>query len=261
MNIALDTDIGSDIDDTMALLLCLRLPELSVKAVTTVYGQVGIRAKIAKKLLDLAGVDIPVAVGESTPISSPMRIWHAGIEGQGILDEDEMRAPPSACGVLPDAVDLLARTARECEQDLDVVAIGPLTNLARAIQRDPEFRSNVRCIWAMIGGVTYPDRPPDRAFAPGEAFIARASHNVRCDVGAARIILESGIPVVMVGNDVTTRCRIDLPGIDKIKQHGGDVDQAVVRMMRTWLQYRSELFGRPVTWTCLHDALVVAEAY
>jgi purine nucleosidase len=112
----------------------------------------------------------------------------------------------------------------------------------------------------MIGGITYPNPPPARPLRAGDAFIARKSHNVRCDVGAARIVLESGIPVVMIGNDVTTRVRFHESDIQRVESGGAAVNKAVMALMRSWLAYRSRCFRRLVTWTCLHDALVVAEA-
>jgi len=261
MHAILDTDIGSDIDDAMALLLCLRLADLRPRAITTVYGKVELRARIAKKLVDLAGVDVPVAVGECMPISSPMGIWHTGEEGRGLLEPNEVARPVEGLGIHFDAVQLLIELAAEGPAPLDIIAIGPLTNIARAIQREPRFAEQVGRIWAMIGGISYPDTPPDRPLAPGEAFIAQASHNVRCDVGATRIVLESGIPVTMVGNDVTTRVRFNAADIQGVEGEGSTLNRAVMSLMRVWLAYRAQLFGRPVTWTCLHDALVVAEAY
>lgn len=260
MKLLLDTDIGSDIDDALALLLCLHLPDISLKAVTTVYGNVELRAKIAKKLLRLVGLEIPVAIGEAEPLSSPMKIWHSGTEGKGILELEEVIAPAAESGVLPDAVDLMIRTARECSGELEIVSIGPLTNLATAIEKDPSFAKNVRRIWAMIGGITYPDTPPQRPLIPYEAFIAKPSHNVRCDVAAARVVLDSGVPLVMVGNDVTTRVRIRRFDLPRVEQEGSAFNSAVIKMMHVWLDYRSEIFERRVNWTCMHDALVVAEA-
>lgn len=260
MKLLLDTDIGSDIDDAMALLLALRLPNFALEAVTTVYGHVDLRAKIAKKLLDLDNRSVPVAKGRGKPIYSPYKIWHAGIEGQGILDEPEIRADCSSCGVLPDAVELMTQTARAHPGEIDIVSIGPLTNLARAIESDVSFKANVRRIWAMIGGISYPDPAPPR-LVPETAYVATASHNIKTDVGAARRVITSGIPIVMVGNDVTTRVRINLEGIARIERCPDALSTAVMRLMHIWLDYRSHLFGHPVEWTCLHDALVVAEAY
>jgi inosine-uridine nucleoside N-ribohydrolase len=156
---------------------------------------------------------------------------------------------------------LLIRVVSESRDPVEIVAIGPLTNVARAIERDPRFRTKICRIWAMIGGITYPNAPPTRPLAAGESFIARASHNIRCDVGATRIVLESGIPVVMVGNDVTTRVWFHESDIERVERVGGALNRAVMSLMRVWLAYRSRCFRRPITKTCLHDALVVAEAH
>lgn len=260
MPIILDTDIGSDIDDAMALLLCLRHSTADLRAVTTVYGQVELRAKIAARLLRLAALEVPVAVGVGSPISSPMAVWHTGTEGRGVLDDADFIAPTRDYGILPDAIQLLTETVREYPGEIDIVAIGPLTNIARAIQADRKFAASVRRIWAMMGGISFPAPAPNRPLMLGEWFVASSSHNLRCDIGAARVVLASGIPIVMVGNDVTTRVRIDLDGISRIENSADAVAMAIMRMMHVWLDYRSVVIRRQVTWTCLHDALVVAEA-
>ena len=75
MKILFDTDIGSDIDDALALLLLLRIPDVELIGVTTVYGCTDIRAKVAKKILDAAQRSVPVISGCGTPLGSPMPIW------------------------------------------------------------------------------------------------------------------------------------------------------------------------------------------
>ena len=83
--IILDTDIGTDVDDCLALALCLASPELKLAAVTTVYGDVRLRARIVLKLLALRDVnDVPVAAGAEKPLLDRVPIYWEGDEGQGI---------------------------------------------------------------------------------------------------------------------------------------------------------------------------------
>jgi purine nucleosidase len=259
MKFILDTDIGSDIDDAMALLLCLKLPDLELAAVTTVYNCPEIRAKIVKKMVDLAEADIPVGCGIGRPMDDIPFIWQTGLEGQGFLEETEFLSTLDADGIHEDGLELLVEAAKE-NPGIEVVSIGPLTNIAKAIQDDPGFKDCVSRIWTMIGGATYPNPIPEGGLRSGEWYHAKRSHNVHCDIEAAGIVLDSGIPVTMVGNDVTTKVKIDLEGIERIEKEGSLLNKGVVSMMRVWLDYRSRIFKRPVTWTCLHDALVVAEA-
>ena len=88
--IILDTDIGSDVDDCLALALCLASPELRLTAVTTVYGDVRLRARMVLKLLALRGVDdVPVAAGAEKPLLNRAPIHWEGHEGQGLLTPED----------------------------------------------------------------------------------------------------------------------------------------------------------------------------
>jgi purine nucleosidase len=91
----MDTDIGSDIDDALALLLLLHLQGVSLLGVTTVYGNVLLRAKIARRIIQAAGKDVPVVVGTGVPMDSPFPVWHTGEEGMGLITYDDIEAPPS----------------------------------------------------------------------------------------------------------------------------------------------------------------------
>jgi purine nucleosidase len=93
--ILVDTDIGSDIDDALALLLLLHLEDVALLGITTVYGNVALRAKIARRILEAAGQAVPVVVGTGVPMSSPLPVWHMGVEGVGLLNDDEAQAPSS----------------------------------------------------------------------------------------------------------------------------------------------------------------------
>ncbi len=112
MKILLDTDIGSDIDDALALLLLLRLPDIELLGVTTVYGCTDVRAKVCKTILDAAGNNAPVFAGESTPLISTIPVWHAGTEGHGVLNDDEFDMPLDAMGISRQATEFIVDTVR-----------------------------------------------------------------------------------------------------------------------------------------------------
>ena len=125
--IILDTDIGTDVDDCLALALCLVSSELKLTAVTTVYGDARLRALIVLKLLALRDVnDVPVAVGAEKPLLDRVPIYWEGHEGQGILTPEDSALTP----VSEHAADLIARTVMAQPGEIILIAIGPLTNVA-----------------------------------------------------------------------------------------------------------------------------------
>src|SRR5262245_58458891 len=121
--VLLDTDIGTDVDDAIALALILSAPELELRAVTTVSGDTQRRAQIAHKLLSLAGRQhVPIAAGIREPILRQRNFLWLGHEGRGIVEDgDKPELSPTH------GVDLLIETI--LSQRPHVVAIGPLSNL------------------------------------------------------------------------------------------------------------------------------------
>jgi len=256
----IDTDIGSDIDDALALLLALHLDEVEIVGVTTVYGQVDVRARVARKILREAGVCAPVICGLGTPMGSNMPVWHSGTEGQGLLSESELESPLPELGILEDAPGFIIEQVLSCPGEVTLVTLGPLTNLAAALERDPRIASSVRGLYFMGGGISYPDSVPS-SLERSITYCARPSHNVRCDVAAAHQVFESSMPITVLTNDVTTRIWWDGSPVQELMDAMSPPDVAAVgKLMRVWLDYRSEIFGEPITGTCPHDALTVAEA-
>ena len=155
MKILLDTDIGSDIDDALALLLLLHLPDVEIVGVTTVYGDVDIRAKVVKKILDARGVEVPVVAGAAEPLLSTSPIWHAGTEGVGVLNPEETEASLEDLGIESGADDFIIDTIRAQPNEIVLVCLGALTNVAKAIDKCPSICQDVKEVFFMGGGVTY----------------------------------------------------------------------------------------------------------
>lgn len=260
MKILFDTDIGSDIDDALALLLLLRLPEVELVGVTTVYGRADVRAKVAKKILDAAGCPAPVVAGRGVPFESPMPVWHAGTEGKGVLSAEELAAPLAGMGISEGADAFIADAVRRHGRDLTLLCLGALTNVAAALRLDPGLRDRMGPLFFMGGGVTF-RKPVPAQLVSGERYPADASHNVRCDVQAAREVFGSGVPMTVLTNDVTTRVWWDGEPVRQLIHGAVRPDARLVGLLLdVWLTYRSEIFGRNVTGTCPHDPLTVAEA-
>lgn len=191
--IIIDTDPG--IDDAVAILLALAAKDkLDVLALTTVNGNVGIDqvTKNAFKILDVAGrADIPVYKGNGKPLlreNDHCEEFH-GDDGLGNLDmPDSEREPENES-----AVDFLIRKVREEKGEITLVPIGPLTNIAEAVQRDPEFVKNVKEI-VIMGGAEH-----------GGNMSPHAEFNFWTDPEAAKIVFEAGFEkMTLVTLDATS---------------------------------------------------------
>ena len=252
VSVLLDTDIGSDIDDALALLLLLRLTEADLVGITTVYGDVDLRAKVARRILQAAGRNCPVHAGSGQPMSSPLPVWHTNLEGIGVLSDEDMSAPLAACDVLENSSKFIAEAAARFPGQLTVVAIGALTNIAIALEEHPQIVEAVKEIVFMGAGLTYPIEIP-REIEPGTVCVAKASHNVRCDTEAARRVFASEVPIRVLTNDVTTQVWWEGESVERLVSASEPPEAAVVgSMLKVWLEYRTGVFNRPVLGTCPH---------
>lgn len=209
--VILDTDIGTDVDDILALGFLLGSPdEIDLIGVTTVYADVQLRARMVRKMLSLRGgcaTDIPIHAGIGKPLQNIDPIYWPGHEGIGLLSADDHATPD-----LPiDAVDYLVETVLANPGNITLLAIGPLTNVAAAVLRHPDFASSLKHLMIMGGKV-------DMSFSswgPGE-------HNIKCDPEAAAIVFKSSANISVVPLDVTLRALIRQDGVDALLARGGE---------------------------------------
>lgn len=193
MKAIIDTDPG--VDDAMAIFYAASCPEIELVGLTTVFGNVPVEVSTrnALHLAEMLGRPVPVAQGCSQPLRKPdwePVFWIHGEHGLGALD-----APaPRATAHPQHAVDFLVEQAERHSGELVLFPIGPLTNIAAAIERSPGFARNVARIYVMGGAVR----------APGNTT-PFAEANIHNDPEAAEIVFGSGIDTVLVGLDVTDR--------------------------------------------------------
>jgi inosine-uridine nucleoside N-ribohydrolase len=195
-HVIIDTDPG--VDDALAIMLAFSSPELRVEAVTTVPGNAN-QDKVhgnALKLLEFLGVrDVPVARGAEQPLlrkTSDAEDIHGktGL-GDAVLPEPRLKSDPRG------AVELILEKTDELGKELTIVPIGPLTNIASAILADPRLPKRIGGL-VMMGGAF--NLTP---YGVGNVN-AVAEFNVWHDPEAARIVFNSGVPIVAAGLDVTT---------------------------------------------------------
>lgn len=181
----IDTDTAAD--DSFALLVGLLHPEAQLVAITIVSGNVDFDQQIQNALITVAaagrGGEVPVHVGARVPMARPWYAASAHGDGKGNHDHPEPEQQPSD----ERAADALVRIVNENPGEIDIVAIGPLTNIATAIMLDRDFASKVRQLWVMggcdnsVGNVT-----------------AAAEYNFFVDPEAADIVFRAGFDVTVV---------------------------------------------------------------
>ena len=260
--LVLDTDIGSDVDDALCLALALASPEIDLVAVTTVSRRPRVRAAIARRLLDLAGrQDVPVFAGIGEPLSGGDTFVWFGNEGKGILSEAEIAAAESADGTAlkESAVDALARLLR-AHDELEVCAIGPLTNLGRLLERDPEACRRVRRLTIMGGHLR-------RVAYGGATFPHGVDYNLCADAAASMAVLSAGLPIRLVTADVTLRTWITPDDRARLGKCGTPLHAALARAIEAWTPVMGQIFGGlgatmgADNAAFLHDPLALASVY
>lgn len=197
--VIIDCDPG--MDDSAAIILALKSPELDVQAITTVAGNypIDITSSNARKVLELLGrTDIPVARGCGHPLvrPAPSDPFTHGRDGQG---ENFLPAPTVP---LADehAVDLIIRTARANPGELWLLCLAPMTNLALALRKEPELKELLAGVIAISGAFGL----NEYAFLNGTGDNPQSEWNVYFDPEAAKVVYESGVDLVALGLDVAT---------------------------------------------------------
>ena len=186
----IDCDPGKD--DAVALLLAFASPELDVLAVTTVAGNVALEltATNARRVCELAGrADVPVHAGCPRPIMKPLATAIRVHGEDGLAGAD--LPPPATALAEGHAVDVLVDRFMASDGDITVAALGPLTNLALAIVKQPAIVPRIREIVLMGGVIT------------GGNVTPHAEFNIHTDPHAAAVVFSAGAPLTMIGLDVT----------------------------------------------------------
>jgi len=237
--IVIDCDPGHD--DAMAILLALASPEVELRGITTVAGNQTLEktTRNALKVLELAGrADIPVAAGAAGPLVRELRTA-ANVHGESGLDGPDLLEPVTK-PVDGEAWDLLAEWL---EPGVVLVPTGPLTNVARLLERHPDVRQRLeRIVW--MGG----------AIAEGNVTPA-AEFNAFVDPEAAAAVFGSGIPVTMIGLDVTHMALFDAGHAERLRGTGA-TGRAVAELADFFLEFHRQRYrfdGAPI-----HDAMAVA---
>ena len=242
--IIFDTDPGSD--DAMALMLALNSPELDVRAITVVPGNVTASQGLenALRMVSLARrCDIPVAAGAQHPLFQKLitaEFWH----GKNGLADIEL--PPSKCKVDSRfGPDLIIELVHAAPHEITLLPVGPLTNIALAVEKDPSIVDLVKEVILMGGSIS------------GGNVNAAAEANIYNDPEAAQIVFQAGWPVTMVGLDVGDKTLLSQKYLDQLGQNHGPVNDFIYSVAK-YLINLSAQFGSP--GTPMYDPLAVGVA-
>jgi purine nucleosidase/pyrimidine-specific ribonucleoside hydrolase len=254
--VIIDTDPG--VDDALALILALQSPALQVEAITTVSGnvQVELATRNALTVLGLFPPDRrpPVAQGVDRPLTRPLATaahvhGDDGLGGASCLLSAVAQPRYPAASATPtsrDAVTYLLDLIRSSPGELTLIALGPLTNLAHALRRDAHTFRQLAEIVVMGGAVTVPGN-----------VTPVAEFNIYVDPEAAQVVLASGLPITLIGLDVTERVRLTAGMIDHyVRPLGSSLGHFVVDCTAQTIQFSTRVERPP--GMAMHDPLAVA---
>ena len=242
--IILDTDPG--VDDAMAFFFADAHPQLQIAGITTVFGNVAVEQSSANtlRLVEIAGADYPVAPGLGSALAGPPRPYPHWVHGHDGFGDINWPAPARSPDERP-AVDFIIETLKASPGEITLVPVGPLTNIATALQRAPEIAKLVREVSIMGGAIDCPGNVTPLAEA-----------NVANDPEAADTVLAAKWDVSLIGLDVTMKAVIAAKDIAKITEASGKKGEFLARAAAPYIDFYRKNAG--VDGCCMHDVCALA---
>ncbi len=239
--VIIDCDPG--IDDFIALMLAKSSDKLDIKGITAVAGNqtLEITAKNVRDISNVLGIDTKIAKGAAKPLNSKLKV--AGhVHGENgiadiVLKESDKEFEKDY------AWDLMYKEAKKIDKKLEIIAIGPLTNVAIAILKYPDIVNYIKRIVIMGGSSTIGNVTPYAEF------------NIWTDPVAADIVFKSNIPVTMVGLNVTLESKINAKEIEEMSKSSTKLGYIIDKTLSKMLDFYKSIGHNGVA---VHDALAVA---
>jgi len=241
--VILDCDPGHD--DAMAILLAHGSAELELAAITTVAGNhpLELTTVNALRVCSLAGItDVPVAAGCAAPLVRPL-VTAPEIHGTTGL-EGHVWGESTVHAVAEHAVDVMIDLVMAAPGEITLVPVGPLTNVAMALRKEPRIVDRVREVVLMGGAYTRGNVTPAAEF------------NIYVDPEAAAMVFEAGWPLTMIGLEVTHMALADANVISRIEALATPVATAAAGMLRFYRDQQLREFG--IAAPAVHDPCAVA---
>lgn len=216
--VILDTDIGTDIDDTWALAMLLQSPELDLRLITMATGDTRYRAALTARMLEVLGrTDIPIAIGRSIDeVDSTQKAW---------LEGYDLQQYPGV--ILADAAAAIVDMVMKSEEQITIIAIAPLTNIADALELEPRIAD--RALFVGMHGSIY------RKYDGMEG--ADAEWNVIKDLAASKITFAAKWPMVITPLDTCGNVRLTSNDMQRLAASSSPLVQMILENYRVWLEY------------------------
>ena len=242
--IILDTDPG--IDDALAFLLLAASPEISLEAITVIHGNTTVD-KCAKNALLIAElcnlVNVPIARGASEPLVKTLSVAEE-THGDGGLGYAVLPEPVLKLSAMP-AVELIINLVHKYPGEITLLCIGPMTNLALAILRDPSIVPLIKDVVSMGGTI----------HAPGNATPS-SEYNVFCDPHAFDVVIRAGMAFTLVPLDVTYECLFKKRHMDRIQSKNPSVRKFIDDSTRFYMEFHDEY--QSIDGCAINDPLAAA---
>ncbi|WP_062108839.1 nucleoside hydrolase [Bacillus niameyensis] len=226
-------DVDTGIDDAIAILFALKSPNLKVEGITTVFGNVGVEQATDNTLrvIQLAkpSYEVPVAKGAAKPLKRKLSSFSDvhGYNGLGNIELPLSRQMP----VDENAEDFILRKSRELKKDLIIVTLGRLTNIAHALIKDPTLATRVKQVYVMGGAV----HTTGNITPVSEA-------NMWGDPEAADIVFSSGIPITMVGLNVTRKTKMTSQHLEFLQRHCKPENREIVSFIHNAMTFYFDFY-------------------
>ncbi|MBI5842822.1 MAG: nucleoside hydrolase [Chloroflexi bacterium] len=243
--IIIDTDPG--VDDALTFLLALASPEIKLEALTTVHGNIGIEktTRNALAVLELAKVShVPVAKGCELPLISELSKSGEAVHGQSGIGKAILPEPKSKV-VDQHAIDFLIERILAEPKQLTLFTIGPMTNLALAIRKEPRIVPALKEL-VIMGG----------AIRQGGNVTPLAEFNIHADPHAAHIVFHSGIPTTLIPLDVTYKCLLTVADVERLNKINSPIARFIRDATAVYMDFYKKYEG--FDGCALHDPLTLA---
>ncbi|MFM1937341.1 MAG: hypothetical protein RLZZ320_199 [Actinomycetota bacterium] len=242
--IIFDTDPG--IDDALALLLLAAAPELDLLAITVTHGNTSQEKCLsnALKLVELLGIEqVPVARGAQEPLVKELSVAEEthGDGGLGYAVLPEPKVKP----IQESAHDLIIRLVNENPNQITLLCVGPMTNIALALLKQPQIAKKIRRIVAMGGSIHYPGNSTPQS-----------EYNVFCDPESYEIVVNAGIDFTLVPLDVTYQCLLTTQHIEQITSARPEIKNFIKESTRFYIEFHAEYQG--IQGCAINDPLAAA---
>ena len=242
--IIFDTDPG--IDDALALLLIAAAPELDLMAITVTHGNTSQEKCLsnALRLVELLGItQVPVARGAQEPLVKELSVAEEthGDGGLGYAVLPEPKVKP----IQESAHDLIIRLVNENPNQITLLCVGPMTNIALALLKQPQITKKIKRIVAMGGSIHY----------PGNAT-PQSENNVFCDPESYEIVVNAGIDLTLVPLDVTYQCLLTTQHIEQITLARPEIKNFIKESTRFYIEFHAEYQG--IQGCAINDPLAAA---